>query len=170
MDGTEVSIFSWLYHTAEHPDENGNVLIGANILRKLLEDHENMRKQLDAGTSTLGADIFLRDAKMLNQSSVKIYATALQVFSTYLWEQWLISFDFAGAMENASAWQCIKAEHIAGFAEWMKRMGYARSTTEYRCSIIKRYAKLAHEAGVISHDCMQQIKDVCVASTDNQLL
>lgn len=172
MKVLEVSDFSWLYHVAGHPNDDGNVLVGANTLIHLLNEHAQMKQHLAAVNAASAESVFRSDKDMLTESTLATYSSTFASFSRYMWEAWGIAFNDTDAMENPNVWRDIAAVHVAGFTEWMSGKGYARATVAYRTSIIKRIVKLAYTVGVISPDTIRAILDgdAQQLSTDNQLL
>ncbi|WP_069801196.1 tyrosine-type recombinase/integrase [Thermogemmatispora onikobensis] len=61
---------------------------------------------------------------------------------------------------EASTWRFVSAGLIQLFLSWMERQGYAIDTMNVRLSTLKRYCRLAADAGVLSQEELYRISRV----------
>ena len=83
---------------------------------------------------------YLRDAGVLGPLEVPVVAQALAL--------------------RAEAWAGMTWGLVAGFVRWMLQHGYAVGSINVRLSTIKRYAELAHQAGVVPTEELMKIRTV----------
>src|SRR5579859_5366616 len=84
---------------------------------------------------------------------------ALKCFSTYL-AQASIERETEDLYHDAQAWRGMSAGLLKGFRKWLLEQGFAIGTLNQRLSILHQYCRLAHAAGTISDEVLEQVEAV----------
>lgn len=103
--------------------------------------------------------VFIDYLSRRSVNTKRTHAAALAIFTKHLAA---VGVPVSAELQTMpQAWAGITWGVISGFVDWMKDEGYAVKTINDRLSTIKRYAKLAHAAGVIpaeDHLLIQGVK------------
>lgn len=104
-------------------------------------------------------DAFAEYHAAQSDNTCAAHLDALKSFSTYLAEAG-IRREAADLYHDAEAWRGMSAGLLKGFRTWLLEQGFAISTLNHRLSIIRQYCRLAHAAGTLSDEVLEQVEAV----------
>lgn len=132
----------------------------------IVAEHAAIRAEAAAAANQAAADhIFAEHWELLARTTRRRHVGDLSLFARYLAALQVIDPAQEDAMSAAlpyqsSAWRNVTWGLVKGFARWMLDEGYATSSVNVRLATVKRYAKLAHQAGAITEQEAQLIASV----------
>ena len=115
--------------------------------RLLALEQDLLYEAATAADTAARANIFTERQERKAWNTVKSEIAALSLFMTYLREAGVpLSFHLG---EEPRLWQAITFGLVKGFLRWGQKLGYATKTRNDHLSVIKLYARLAKQAGMM---------------------
>src|SRR6266487_2477534 len=115
--------------------------------RLLAIEHDVLHEAAKEADRVSRENVFTERQERKAWNTVKSEIAALTCFMTYLREAGVpLSFHLA---EEPRLWQAITFGLVKGFLRWEQKLGYATKTRNDHLSVIKLYARLAKQAGMM---------------------
>ncbi len=134
-----------------------NAITPAQIPLPLDPDERQRAQAAAAAEEAARQSAFERYRRARPHNTLRAQDAALQLFSEFLHP---FGWKNPDLPHSATGWQGINAGLVAAFVEWMYREGYAVGSANQRLAIVRKYAALAADAGVIPEDELARIRRV----------
>lgn len=104
-------------------------------------------------------NVFAEAGRVLSASTKRAHLQDLTVFSSFLADAGMATPPTGEALRaDPAAWRGVSAGLVKAFREWMLQHGYAMASINRRLSTVRKYAKLAAEAGTVDTDTLAKIR------------
>lgn len=112
-----------------------------------------------AANAAAGRNIFGEELAEVSENTRISYQTDLQTWSEYLTAA---GVDIAGCdfYNDPACWQGVTYGLVKGFKQWMLKRGFAIASVNRKLSCVRRFCKMAMQAGYLDNDGLALIQTV----------
>jgi integrase len=124
------------------------------------DDSERLQQAGQAANYAASRFVFDEYRKDLTTNTTRAHDNDLDVFALFLQQTTGIKATGQAFTENPATWQHITHGLVKAFQGWNLKQGYAIQTINRRVSTVRKYAGLAHEAGILDESTIALINTV----------